>query len=131
MDESGAGEPGNGRGSNAPGVDDLEDVDRLWSMLLEARRAGADDLAARIKGRMAQLERRRRYASLSDSELDARIHAIEDASTIDVVKRSGVTEESVMNRHIDDLNERMARGNRPEAADHLPDLLAERQRRRA
>ncbi len=109
----------------------IDDVDRLWSMLTDARRDGDHGLADRVRARMRQLENQRRFADVSDRELNRRIAALQSAQRVERIKRAGVTEESVMNKHVDHLNERMSDAVRPPAADHLAELLAERQRRSA
>lgn len=109
--------------------DAVEDVDELWSLLQAARRRGDEDAAARIRTRMADLDLARRRADLGDDELDRRIAALEAGLRIEPVRHTGVTEDSIMNQHADELNRRMAEGRDPAAVRQLDELLAERRRR--
>jgi hypothetical protein len=52
------------------------DVDVLWGQLQAARSAGDRERVRAIEGRMRQLQTERRFAHLSDAELDERIRAI-------------------------------------------------------
>ena len=57
------------------GADELE-IDVLWRQLLAARRAGDGDRTRAIEARMRELRDTRRFAHLSDEELEARIRAL-------------------------------------------------------
>lgn len=53
-----------------------EVVDVLWKQLLVAREAGDAERVRRIENRMRELQGERRFAHLSDEELDERIDAL-------------------------------------------------------
>ena len=52
------------------------DVDVLWRQLLAAKEAGDAERVRAIENRMRQLQGERRFAHLSDAELDQRIRSL-------------------------------------------------------
>lgn len=114
-------------------MDDVErttDVDLLWSLLREAREAGDRDREAAIRARMAALQEQRRFDGLSDEELAERIRSLQASTRTTPIKYTGMIEDTVLHRHVRELNLQMVDGARHDASDHLADLLAEQRRRR-
>lgn len=61
-----------------------DDVDALWKALLAAKAEGDHALTSAIEGRMRELSPSRRFAHLSDEELDAQIAALRGQREPDV-----------------------------------------------
>lgn len=60
-------------GDRVEDVRDIHDVDVLWKRLMGAKTEGDHELVRVIEGRMRELTEERRFAHLTDAELDARI----------------------------------------------------------
>ncbi len=109
-----------------------EDVDELWRALLAAKADGDGELVSAVERRMRELGPSRRFAHLSDDELDQRIAGLRSQRAPDVPQAysppgsgmaDGIEYTMAMNRAaVEDQHVGLERT--------LADLLDERARRR-
>lgn len=110
------------------------DVDVLWRLLQAARAAGDDERVRAIEGRMRELQTERRFAHLTDAELDERIHGLtRERAPRDMLGYSpggGPGGDSAGGEDLMELNRRIRANQHVGLEQTLSALLDERERRR-
>lgn len=115
-------------------VPDEVDVDVLWRQLQAAKAAGDQGRVRALENRMRQLQTERRFAHLSDDELEARIRALTgEREPRDMLGHSpggGPGGDSAGGEDILRLNQRIRENQHAGIEQTLNALLDERERRR-